>query len=134
MDLQVIHNLKACLVDAATRGAGTLAEDAGFKSAVDALSAAADDAASRRILLAARALRTSDDKQRPGRLLDTLALVDALLCERAEAGVPGELSPLPIGDGYVDAPFSAFQPLLAALQSSGSGRVTVIEEAWAAHL
>ena len=133
MDLQVIHNLKACLVDAATRGAGTLAEDAGFKSAVDALSAAADDAASRRILLAVRTLRASDGRQRPGRLLDILALADALLCERAETDVSGELAPLSSEDGYVDALFSTFQPLLAALESSGSGRVTVIEDAWAAH-
>ncbi len=133
MDLQVIHNLKACLEDAAERGAGILSEDAAFQSAIDSLSAAADDAASRRILLAARALRVSDDKQRPGRLLAALALLDAQLCERADADVSGELIPLKPEDGYVDAPFSAFQPLLAALESSGSGRVTTIEEMWAAH-
>ena len=133
MDLPIIRNLKACLENAAERGAATLPEDAALKDAVDALSAAADDNASRRILLAVRALRACGDAERPGRLLDALALIDALLCERAETNVSGELTPLPSGDGYVDAPFGAFQPLLAALQSSGSGRVTVIEEAWAAH-
>lgn len=134
MDLQVIHNLKACLEDAATRGVGTLSDNAAYRRAVDALSAAADDGASRRVLLAARTLPACDAQQRPGRLLDVLTWLDALLCERAEADVPGEWTPLPSDDGgYVDAPFSAFQPLLAALESSGAGRVTVLEEAWAAH-
>jgi len=134
MELQILYNLKDRLTNAAVGGIGALAEDVRLERAVDAFAAAATTAAERRLSLMLRALRASSDAERPARVLDVLNQLDALLCDRAETGVPGELTPLaPAEGGYVEAPFGSFQPLLAALDGSGSGRITVIEEFWAAH-
>lgn len=88
----------------------------------------------RRIGDAARALLVTPVPERATRLLDVLGLVTAAERAYGEADIPGELTPANPGTGiYVPAAHSRLQPIIAALNGSGSGRITILEEAWANH-
>ena len=134
MDKQAIYNLKEYLERAALNGLGELSADAALKDAIDAFAAAAGNAEERRALLALRALRASHESERANRLLDTLTLLEKLAINCAGAEAPEITEPLTPGEGaYIRAPFSSFQPLLSALEGTGSGRISVIEDAWQTH-
>lgn len=133
MDRQALHNLKASLEDVAIAGTSEADSAARLRRAVGAFSPAADDPACRRIHLAARSLLAADARALPGRLLDVLSMIGAAERRSASADAPGELTPIAPDGGYVHAAFSRFQPLIAALGGSGSGRITIIEETWANH-
>ena len=134
MDRQVLYDLMTALTDTGDLGTNFAPENGRLSHAVRLLSESADDAASQRILAAANALRAADEASRPSHLLSALRLAGAAMYSCADVNVSGPLVPFEPCDGaYVRVPFSQLQPLLAALDGSGSGRITIVEEAWANH-
>ncbi len=70
-------------------------------------------------------------------LLDTLALVDAVLATQAAVGTAGEIRPLTVSDGaagmggtYSNAPYSQLAPLIEALTTSGSGHYSQVVDTY----
>ena len=133
MELQNLYLLKDCLEHVASVGTDALADDPSLETALHAFSPhAMRDPALGQIRHALRELLSAAPDDRPARLLHALDLVLAAIRERAEAELPGELTPSePGGSGYARAPYSRLRPLIDALSGSGSGRISVIEEAWA---
>ena len=131
---QDLENLILSLTDiAAGEGANAAPQNGRLLHELSRLSDAGDPAI-QRALTAANALCAADEASRPVRLLTALRLAKAAERSCADTDVPGELSSLEPSDGaFAQAPFSRFQPLLAALDGSGSGRITILEEAWASH-
>ena len=134
MDLNALYNLKDQLTDIAILGTDKAFDDGRLQRAIESFAAVAEDPASRRVLFSARALLTTDENARPGRTLDLLNLIHAAEREQAGRNVPGELLPLTSGEpAYTRVAFSQLQPLLAALDGFGSGRISTLEELWAKH-
>ena len=134
MDLNALHNLKDRLLDTAILGMDTAYGDGRLQRAVETFAAAADDPASRRVLLAARTLLSADETTRPGRALDLLNVIRAAELEHTDTDVSGELVPPAAGeDAYTRVSFSQLQPLLTALDGFGNGRISILEEMWEKH-
>ncbi len=132
MNLQPLYDLKERLEYAAIAGTGLLHEDFRLRRAVDALAPlAATSAVFARISTSAKALLETPLSERSARLLDVLSLVDAVAYTQGVTGFSGEILPLQNGGGnYVHAPYSRLQPLIQALSSTGSGRMSLIQAAW----
>ena len=135
MNLQPLYDVKERLEYAAVAGVSLLGEDFRLQRAAEALKplAAASpvfgkiDAGLTRLLAAA-------PEQRPGLLLDVLALVDAVAYTQAKTGIEGELEPMPTGGGvYRQISYGQISPLLTALTTTGGGRMEVIKSAWEEH-
>ena len=79
-------------------------------------------------------LLSAPPEKRGGALLDTLALVDAVVYTQGKTGCSGTLEPLPHGVGACQPlTYTQLQPLLEALSGTGSGRYAVITEFWQTH-
>lgn len=129
-----MHNLKDRLLDTSILGMDTAFDDGCLQRAVEGFAAVADDPASRRVLLSARTLLSANEATRPGRALDLLNVIHAAEIEYAGADVVGDLVPFaPAEHAYTRAAFSQLQPLLAALDGFGNGRIPVLADAWANH-
>lgn len=135
MDLQALYDLKERLEYAAIAGTGLLPEDFRLKRAVEALAPlAAASPVFAKLSASAQALLTAPAEERGKTLLDVLSLVNAVAYTQGAVNVPGELKPLePASGSYVQAPYSLLQPLLAALQETGSGRMAKIQACWETH-
>ena len=127
--------LKGCLEDVAAAGTDRLANDPRLHMAVNVLAApAARDPAYAGIVASARRLMTAEPDERPALLLDTATLVIETLRARAQAEVSGPFMPLEPGRGcYTDVAYSKVRPLIEALTGTGSARLTILEDEWAAH-
>ena len=81
-----------------------------------------------KIYKSARGLLSEDCTEKGGRLLDVLALVDAVLATQAAVGVEGEVEPLEgFGEAsYSNAPYSLLAPLLEALTTTGNGHYSLV--------
>ena len=79
----------------------------------------------------ASAVLASDDKTSAAALLELITLVNAILYTQGSTGVSGELKPLQVASGGEAIQVSARQlkPVIAALSSTGSGRVEIIRDA-----
>ncbi len=135
MNLQALYDLKERLEHAALAGTGLLREDFRLKRAVEALAPlAAASPVFGKIASSAQALLTAPAEGRGARLLDVLALVDAVAYTQGTVDVPGELSPLE-GEGgtYVEASYGQLKPLLTALTTTGGGRMEIVQSAWENH-
>ena len=135
MNLTPLYDVKERLEHAAIAGTGLIAEDFRLKRAIDALAPlAAASPVFAKIKACADELLTVPAEERAAQLLDLLGLVDAVAYTQGAVGVQGELSPLPQGNGtYVHASYGQLQPLIIALTGTGSGRMTVIQDAWENH-
>ncbi|MBE6908187.1 MAG: hypothetical protein E7474_01090 [Ruminococcaceae bacterium] len=120
---------------AAVAGTDNIPEDRRLWEAVELLPPLAEQGSMfERVESEARALLTAEDEARPGLLLDLLALVTATERLSAVTDVPGELKPMRGGSGSrVRAPYSRLAPLIDALEGSGRGRLSIIEDAWQNH-
>lgn len=132
MNLEPMYELKNRLSASAVAGTKLMGEDFRLKRAVEqAAPLAAANQVFGSIIAKAQALLEPGCPDRNGMLLDTLALLDAVLCTQGVTNVAGDLTPVPLAEGtsYVQRPYSALAPLLEALTGTGSGRYTVIEDA-----
>ena len=132
MNLQPLYDVKSRLEQAALAGAGLLAEDFRLQRAAEGLKPlAAASPVFGKIDSGLAALLSAPPEERSGRLLDLLALVDAVAYTQGVSQIEGELTPLPPGQG-VCLPLSYCQlhPVLEALTTTGGGRMEVIQSAW----
>lgn len=132
MNLQPLYDVKERLEYAAIAGVSLLGEDFRLQRAAEGLKPlAAASPVFGKIDAGLGKLLSAPADQRPGLLLDVLALVDAVAYTQARTGVEGELEPLPTGGGrYYQISYGQIQPLLTALTTTGGGRVEVVKAAW----
>lgn len=133
MDTEPIYELRERLRAAGIAGTNLLSEDFRLKRAVEAfkpLETASPVFA--KIGQLAQQLLAPDCQNPQGVLLDTMALVDAVICTLGAVDVSGEIQPvetlMPVQDDaknsgsmIVNAPYSTLKELLEALTTSGSG-------------
>lgn len=133
--LQPLYDVKERLEYAAIAGTGLLGEDFRLQRAAENLKPlAAASPVFAKIDGGLTRLLSAPPEQRPGLLLDLLALVDAVAYTQAGTGMEGELAPLPVGSGrYCQISYGQIQPLLAALTTTGGGRVETVQSAWDNH-
>lgn len=135
MNLQPLYDVKERLEQAAIAGTGLLGEDFRLRRAAEALKPLAGASpVLGKIDAGLDKLMAAPAEARSGLLLDLLALVDAVAYTQAKTGADGELEPLPTGNGrYQELSYSQLQPLLAALTTTGGGRMETIQSAWDNH-
>lgn len=135
MNLQPLYDVKTRLEYAAIAGVSLLGEDFRLQRGLEAMKPlAAASPVLGKINGGLAKLLAAPPEQRPGLLLDVLALVDAVAYTQARAGVDGELEPLPVGGGtYRQISYGQISPLLTALTTTGGGRMEIIQSAWDSH-
>lgn len=135
MNLQPLYDVKERLEQAAIAGTGLLGEDFRLRRAAEALKPLAGASpVFGKIDAGLSKLLSAPAEARSGLLLDLLALVDAVAYTQAKTGADGELEPLPAGNGrYQELSYGQLQPLLAALTTTGGGRMETIQSAWDNH-
>ena len=135
MDLQPLYTLEDALESTAATGTDLVLEDYALQSAVAAFAPLAAAVASfGQIGREAVALLAANPEERPARLGDVLRTVASAAGRLGTTDVPGELTPLAGGDGNcVNAAYSRLLPLIDALRGSGAGRISFVEEMYAAH-
>lgn len=131
MNLQPLYDVKERLEQAAIAGTGLLGEDFRLTRAAEALKPlAAASPVFGKIDAGLTKLLSAPAEERPGLLLDSLALVDAVVYTQAKTGAGGELEPLPAGNGrYQELSYGQLTPLLTALTATGGGRMETIQSA-----
>ena len=135
MNLQPLYDVKERLESAALAGVSLLGEDFRLQRAAEGLKPlAAASPVFGKIDAGLTRLLSAPPEQRAGLLLDVLALVDAVAYTQAKTGVDGELEPLPAGGGtYRQISYGQLSPLLAALTTTGGGRMEIVKAAWDNH-
>ena len=135
VELKPLFDVKERLEYAAVAGAALLGEDFRLQRAAEELKPLAGASPVLAKIDAGLAkLLSAPPEERPGLLLDVLALVDAVAYTQAGTGAEGELEPLPLGGGvYHQISYGQIQPLLTALTTTGGGRVEAVKSAWDSH-
>ncbi|NBI09804.1 hypothetical protein D1641_07215 [Colidextribacter sp. OB.20] len=135
MNLQPLYDVKERLEAAAIAGTGLLGEDFRLQRAAEGLKPLAGASpVFAKIDGGLTKLLSAPAEARSGLLLDTLALVDAVVYTQGSVGLEGRLTPLPVGGGsYRQASCAQLQPLLTALTTTGGGRMETIKSAWDNH-
>ena len=135
MNLQPLYDGKERLEQAAIAGTGLLGEDFRLRRAAEALKPLTGASpVLGKIDAGLTKLLSAPAEARSGLLLDLLALVDAVAYTQAKTGAVGELAPMSSGCGqYQELSYSQLQPLLAALTTTGGGRMEIIQSAWDNH-
>ena len=137
MDITPIYDLRARLRAAMIAGTNLLSEDFRLKRAVEAV-APLEQASPvfARIGQLSRALLDPAGEDKEGALLDTITLVDAVLCTQGAVSAGGqstenEIIKLPgsgCGNAVTNAPYSVVSALMEALTNSGSGHYSFVTE------
>ena len=135
VELKPLFDVKERLEYAAVAGAALLGEDFRLQRAAEELKPLTGASPVLAKIDAGLAkLLSAPPEERPGLLLDVLALVDAVAYTQAKTGAEGELEPLPLGGGvYHQISYGQIQPLLTALTTTGGGRVEAVKSAWDSH-
>lgn len=126
MDISPLYELRGRLRAAMIAGTNLLSEDFRLKRAAEAF-APMEQASPvfAKIGQMTRTLLSPDQKDREGALLDTITLVDAVLCTQGAVAVGGEVETIQgagWGSAVTNAPYSVVKTLLDALLTSGGGR------------
>lgn len=159
MNLNPVYELKNRLEMAAIAGVNLISEDFRLRRAVEAMAPfAAASPVFKKIYLLAQSLISPECKDRPGTLLDALALVDAVCTTQGTLIAGGELLPMkadapdrtsrpdaadasgmasgpdaagPAGDTVEikNVPYSVMAPVVEAFEGTGGGRYAVIRDA-----
>lgn len=132
MNLQPLLELQERLENCAIAGSRLLTEDFRLKRAVEAFAPLATASpVFQKIQAQLNRLLDPATQDIPAVLMDTLALVDAVVYTQGISNVPGELEPIPEQKGsvYHKTPYSALAPLIQALTSTGSGRYEIVRNA-----
>ncbi|MBQ9458313.1 MAG: hypothetical protein IJU66_00085 [Oscillospiraceae bacterium] len=135
MDLKLLYCLRDCLEEAAGAGTDRINDDYRLMGAVeDFASMATDDGEGELVYHAVSELMTAVPEDRPGLMLEAIEMIARTIRAHCVSGVPGELEEQREGVGsVVSASYSQLRPLMAALESTGLGRISILEEYWAAH-
>ena len=135
MNLQPLYDVKERLEYAAIAGVSLLGEDFRLQRAAEAMKPlAAASPVFGKIDAGLSKLLAAPPEQRPGLLLDVLALVDAVAYTQAKTGAEGDLEPLPAGSGrYCQLSRAQLQPILDALTGTGGGRMNQLKDAYENH-
>jgi hypothetical protein len=136
MNTSAVYELRERLLAAAVAGAGLAPDDFRLKRAVEQMeSLASASPVFRRITDMAGRVTARECPDRPGVLLDTLGLLDAVLRTQGSLVKDGEaedLMPVKPEAGWgkirTDLPYSRLAPLLDAMKGTGSGRTAVIRQ------
>lgn len=132
MDITPVYELRTRLRTAAIAGTNLLSEDFRLKRAVEAMQPlAAASPVFAKIIQLSEKLLSPEEPDKEGTLLDTITLVDALLCTQGAVAVRGELEPVQTdscGSAVTNAPYSAVKTLIDALTTSGSGHYGYVQE------
>lgn len=134
MDLSVIYGLRDRLESAAVAGVSLITEDFRLKRAVEQMEPLAKASpVFKRIWQMGCEMLSGDCQDRGGVLLDTLGLVDAVLCTQGGFLEEGSWKPLETGRGAGivngQIPYSRMAPVLDAFLGTGGGRYGVIRDA-----
>lgn len=131
MDLQTIYELRERLEAAAIAGAGLLSEDFRLKRAVQQIGPLAEASpVFKKIQAMAAKVTEEGTADRAGLLLDTLSLLDAVLCTQGGLEGPGETEPIK-GEraGTIEElSYSRLAPLAEAFFGTGGGRYARIRD------
>lgn len=134
MNWDVVYELRERLEAAAIAGVNLIVEDFRLKRAVQQMEPLAKASpVFQKIVAMAEKIVQAECEDRAGLLLDTLGLLDAVLCTQAAHQVEGELtSPESSGysgDIYRKISYGRLAAVLEAFRGTGGGRYAVIEEA-----
>lgn len=137
MDISPLYELRTRLKTSIIAGTNLLAEDFRLKRAVEAiqplLSASPVFA---KIGQLTDMLLSPEKGEKEGLLLDTIALVDAVLLTQGAVSVTGTIEPIQIwdyGTAITNAPYSVVSALLDALKNSGNGRYSYVVDTYNEH-
>lgn len=133
MDIAPVFELRARLRAAAIAGTNLLSEDFRLRKAAESFSALSDASpVFAKIRGLTDALLSDKCEDKPGVLLDTITLVDSVICTLAATEVPGEIEDIvPPADNpniISNAPYSQLSKVIEALTTSGGGQHGVILE------
>lgn len=132
MNLQALVELRNRLEASAVAGVQLAEEDFRLKRAVEQMQPLAQASpVFAKIHAQAVHLTAPGEADRAGRLLNTLALADAVLCTQGQTGADSSLSPLDVSSSapYKPLRYSTLAPLLEALTGTGGGRYNIVKEA-----
>ncbi len=145
MNLNVVYELRNRLEMAVIAGANLVPEDFRLKRAVEQTEPlAAASPVFKKIYGRAKGLLEPDCEDRAGALLDTLSLVDAVLCTQGALQNGGEMQPLKgetreqesrdpaaaTGEFLMEnIPYSVMAPVIDAFCGTGGGRYAVLRDA-----
>lgn len=126
MNLIPIYELRNRLRIAMIAGTNLLSEDFRLKRAVEDIKPLESlSPVFAKINQMASMLLSDSCENREGILIDTITLVDALLCTQGQVAVTGEIEPITTescGSVVINAPYSVVKKLVEALTKSGEGR------------
>lgn len=131
MNLNPIYELRERLAASAVSGVGLIMEDFRLTRVIEQASALSEASpVFQKIDQMAKNLISPECQDKCNILLDTLALLDAVLCTQALMDTEEERKPIPVFKGmvYANVPYSALAPLLTALESTGGGRYNIIHD------
>lgn len=134
MDITPLYELKDRLRAAMIAGTSLLSEDFRLKKTAENFSKL--ESASpvfKKIGEHTDALLSDNCPDKPAALLDTITLVDSVICAMGNTEVTGDIAEIPLtetGSAIADAPYSRISPLINALTKSGSGNYETITTAW----
>lgn len=126
MDTKPIYELRARLRAAAIAGASLLAEDFRLKRAAEAIKPLeASSPVFAKIGQMVNQLLSPDNANPTSTLLESITLVDAVICTLGNVDVKGEIESLEVPKNneefVVNAPYSVLKNLTDALTTTGSG-------------
>lgn len=132
MDISSMYELRERLKASMIAGTNLIAEDFRLKRAVEAFLPLETSApVFQKIGALCRQLLAQDCEKRGAVLLDTISLLDQVICTQGAVSVSGTLEPVQTknaGEIVTNAPYSVLKPLLEALLSSGSGHYSYVME------
>ncbi len=131
MNITPLYELKDRLDASLTAGVKLMDEDFRLKRAVEQVQPLAEASpVFGKICAMSQSLIAPGGNNRAAMLLDTLALVNAVLTTQGVTGVSGEIAPVELNRGanYRQRPYSVMVPIITALTGKGGGRHSVIAE------
>lgn len=134
MDIKPLYELKDRLRAASIAGTNLLSEDFRLKKAAEGFKALENvSPVFKKISDLTAELLSEKCEDKSGVLLDTVTLVDSVICTLGATEAAGEFSDIPAGksDGSVnEIPYSKLNAIIEALTSSGSGKMEIVQTAW----
>ncbi|MDE7230893.1 MAG: hypothetical protein K2N56_10475, partial [Oscillospiraceae bacterium] len=134
MNVTPLYELKSRLRAAMIAGTNLLSEDFRLKKAAEGFKALeAVSPVFKKVSEQTAELLSDKCSDRAGVLLDTITLVDSVICTLGVSDVGGEITEIPVTDtalSIVEAPYSRLSVITDALTASGSGKMEAVQNAW----
>lgn len=135
MNLESLFELRSRLENVAIAGLSIIGEDFRLRRAIDSLQTYTKVApVFEQIYEKSLSLAEERSEDPSGTILDTLALIDAVLTTQGKTFEGGEIETTALQEGgeeiYKKIPYSKIKPVLEALTTTGSGRYAILSEAY----